>query len=540
MAALLPDFEYDIFISYRHNDKEWVADFVKRLKITLSSVIKENNKLNIYYDADPKDGLGDTHQVKASLDHRVMNSLILLPVISLTYCDTTKYSWGSEFLPFLESAKANRLGLELQVQGGKSVASRVLPLQIHNLKLDDTKLLEQALGGHIRSIGFVHPSEEVGVNRPLEAEENIGYYRDQISKVANAINDLLEAAKAAQSSLPTPNATALASAVAPTAATPAIPRPVASTAAPVLPAAPAIIPQPAPTGPVVFLAWTSNNLKSRREELALICTKAGLNVVANTDCPTDEATFQSRTQEALASADCVLHLLGNKFGDRLDSEDECSYSKYAYEQARQQAEKKPGFRQFVWYTPDETARIDPDQKTFVDAIRNEQTERCTFSSALNAPELVQEMRTALVPVVAPPAITDKEGDICFIYNDVDSEEAEAITDQLSEAFMVESITIKPDSAEPYKDRAVSIIPKSRLAVVYFKHSGDWALPFLKQVYQLVGGAKSPTSILLMGEDDPKHNHQHKVKAQKVIWSIQPHQSVSEEVQRVFQQLNTPV
>jgi len=77
-------------------------------------------------------------------------------------------------------------------------------------------------------------------------------------------------------------------------------------------------------------------------------------------------------------------------------------------------------------------------------------------------------------------------------------------------------------------------------VVYFKHSADWALPFVKQVWQLVGGAASPTPILFVGEDDPEENSLQSFKAPKVISRIQPHRSVSEEVQRVYQKLNAPV
>ncbi len=34
MASIIPNFEYDIFISYRHNDNRsvWVTDFVNALK----------------------------------------------------------------------------------------------------------------------------------------------------------------------------------------------------------------------------------------------------------------------------------------------------------------------------------------------------------------------------------------------------------------------------------------------------------------------------------------------------------------------------
>ncbi|MFD2718134.1 hypothetical protein ACFST9_05370 [Hymenobacter monticola] len=534
MAALLPDYEYDIFISYRHNDSEWMAEFITRLQNELRTIIKQ--PLSIYYDKDPRDGLGDTHLVQASLDHRVLSSVILLPLVSMTYCDPERYSWQSEFLPFLHKASADRLGLNLSLPGG-GVASRILPLRLHNLDPQDQQLLEQTLGGQLRSIDFVYPSPEVGVNRPLrvaDAPEVGRRYDDQVNKVANAIKELVTAA-AAKSQPAGPAVAGQQTSPAPAATLP--PAAWAASLAPAAPAAPAVA---APAGPVVFLAWaTSSKLKARREELALVCAKAGLRVVPATDCPTDEDEFRRRTQEGLAEAACSLHLLGNDFGRRFDDDESNSLPKYAYEQARLEAARRPTFRQFVWFSPDPGTDINADQQAFVSKIRNELTAQCTFSNATNAQQVVEDLRNMLVQAAPPPKTLEKDTDICFVFNALDSNEADVITDQLGEAFTLDMLTIKPDSAEVYKEKTVNAIPKSKLAVVYFKHSAEWALPFVKQVWQLVGGAASPTPILFLGEDDPEHNSLHSFKAPKVISRIQPHQGVSEEVQRVFQRLNTP-
>ena len=42
MPSLIPGFEYDIFISYRHNDNQsgWVTEFVNALKEELAATIK--------------------------------------------------------------------------------------------------------------------------------------------------------------------------------------------------------------------------------------------------------------------------------------------------------------------------------------------------------------------------------------------------------------------------------------------------------------------------------------------------------------------
>ena len=51
MSSLLPAYEYDIFISYRHNDNRsgWVTDFVKASKDELAATVKE--PLSIYFDS---------------------------------------------------------------------------------------------------------------------------------------------------------------------------------------------------------------------------------------------------------------------------------------------------------------------------------------------------------------------------------------------------------------------------------------------------------------------------------------------------------
>ncbi|MCC2548692.1 hypothetical protein LJY25_19750 [Hymenobacter sp. BT175] len=519
MAALLPGYEYDIFISYRHNDNRfdgWVTELVTRLQEELAATIKE--RLSIYFDRNPGDGLGETHLVDESLADKV-KALILIPIISQTYCDTERFSWKHEFLPFLQNARTDGLGLNIRLPSG-NVGGRVLPLRIHNLDLEDVRLLEQALGGYLRTIDFVY--QEQGVNRPLRLKDdefpnrqgNL-LYRNQINKVANAIKELVAGIKQ-QSQAPAP---------------------LVHTTPSSLPTTPVPLPPPsAPSGPVVFLAWTSKELAARRDELALVCSKAGLQVTPNTDCPLDEDEYRQRTRDALASATCSVHLLGNEFGRRFEDDEDCSFPMFAYQEARRQVAAQPGFRQFVWYCPDESLAVKPAQQAFVTNIRNELTERCTFTSALNAMQLVEDLRSTLTqPAASPPAV-EKDTDIFFVFNQLDSEAANAITDRLGEEIPLELLTIEPDSEDLYKQITVENIPRSKLAVVYFKYSADWALPFVKQVWRSVGGAGSTTPILFVGEDEPALNRLRLFKAPRVISSIQSHQSVSEEVRRIFQQI----
>jgi hypothetical protein len=68
MASILPGYEYDIFVSYRHNDNKydgWVTEFVEKLKQELDATLKD--KLTVYFDKNPREGLLETHQVNESL-----------------------------------------------------------------------------------------------------------------------------------------------------------------------------------------------------------------------------------------------------------------------------------------------------------------------------------------------------------------------------------------------------------------------------------------------------------------------------------------
>jgi 6-pyruvoyl-tetrahydropterin synthase len=68
MASLIHGYNYDIFISYRQNDNKydgWVTEFVDNLKKELEANIKD--KVSVYFDINPTDGLLETDSVDKSL-----------------------------------------------------------------------------------------------------------------------------------------------------------------------------------------------------------------------------------------------------------------------------------------------------------------------------------------------------------------------------------------------------------------------------------------------------------------------------------------
>jgi len=201
MASIFPGYEYDIFISYRQNDNKydgWVTEFKDNLNKELEATIKD--KISVYFDANPHDGLLETHLVSSSLENK-LRCLIFIPILSRTYCDSKGFAWNNEFLAFIKVAEKDRLGLNIKLDSG-NFASRVLPVRIHDLDPEDIKLVEDQLG-FIRSVDFIYHSQ--GVNRPLRQRDddvtpNVKQliYRDQINKVANAVVEIMRSLKRAQ------------------------------------------------------------------------------------------------------------------------------------------------------------------------------------------------------------------------------------------------------------------------------------------------------------------------------------------------------
>jgi TolB-like protein/tetratricopeptide (TPR) repeat protein len=198
MPSIIEGYNYDIFISYRQKDNKhdgWVTEFVNNLKGELESTFKE--EITVYFDINPHDGLLETHDVDASLKEK-LKCLVFISIISRTYCDPKSFAWEHEFKAFVEQASKDQFGLKVKLPNG-NVASRVLPIRIHDLDIADIKECESVLGGVLRGVGFIY--KESGFNRPLKPDDeekiniNKTKYRNQISKVALAVKEIISGLK---------------------------------------------------------------------------------------------------------------------------------------------------------------------------------------------------------------------------------------------------------------------------------------------------------------------------------------------------------
>ena len=169
MPSIIEGYNYDIFISYRQKDNKgdkWVSEFVDHLKGELESTFKE--EISVYFDINPHDGLLETHDVDESLREK-LKCLVFIPIISRTYCDPKSFAWEHEFKAFVEQASKDRFGLNIKLPNG-NVASRVLPMRIHDLDVADIKECESVIGGVRRGIEFIY--KEAGIDKPLAPCDN--------------------------------------------------------------------------------------------------------------------------------------------------------------------------------------------------------------------------------------------------------------------------------------------------------------------------------------------------------------------------------
>lgn len=527
MAAIHPEFEYDIFISYRQNDNKydgWVTEFVEKLKQELNATIKDN--LSIFFDENPQDGLLETHQVDDSISGKI-KSIIFIPIISQTYCDTSSFAWQQEFIAFRDQSDTDSLQRNIRLMNG-NVASRILPVKIHDIDIEDIRLLEKELAGGLRSVDFIY--RDAGVNRPLRPVDDTlmtgaVLYRNQINKVANAIKEIINGVKlSGQTDTKHPVSENISITPLPT-----------SSGSRVSASLPDNLRVAAinETKVNIFLAWTSFDLKEKREEMALILQKAGFNVLPSIDCPSDDEAFKQRVADEISRCSCSLHMLSGEFGRRFEAQDDISYPKFQFEEAMALSKQPDSdFNTFIWLNPENLQDVKPVQQDFIRYVRNNVTTNMTISNSSGPMQLVDDIRVMTLKDVSEQ-LDIKDTDIFFIFNQQDEKDAMAITDRISAEYPVELLNILPDGEEEYRQKSTQQIPKSKLAVIYFKYSADWALPFIKQVWKQIGGASSPTPLMLVGEDDPQSNLARYFKAPKVVSSIVPKDSVPEEVKKVY-------
>ncbi|MGZ3865864.1 MAG: hypothetical protein ACXVC6_02745 [Bacteroidia bacterium] len=262
----------------------------------------------------------------------------------------------------------------------------------------------------------------------------------------------------------------------------------------------------------VYLSVCGEKQVLLRDELAFVLQRAGMQVIP-AENPKDPSTLAGYST-SLTQANCSVHVLFPEYGPMV--EDRLSLAKHQLQEARKIQEADPKFKIIVWLPHTTTlTNTDVEQHNFINEVRNSISKNMVFNNAASPIHLVDDIRS-LMAVTEKEVFATNSTDIFLISNQLDENEANDIIDMLSDIIPVEKLSIVQDSDMDYSEFCSQQIGKSKLAVVYFKESGDWAIPFAQQVWKKIGGASSHTPILVIGDEDPDTNMNKKLRAPKVI------------------------
>ena len=263
--------------------------------------------------------------------------------------------------------------------------------------------------------------------------------------------------------------------------------------------------------PKILLTANFDESNSHREYLLSILKRAGMDLI---DC---QNYSLSEMNTAIELADCSVHILSRDFGKTIEGNDKMSFAKHQFNEAKKKLQANPDtYKMFIWYPPDVlAAEKDALQEEFINEIRNSITKNMVFTTIVSPIQLVDDIRSMISSEVKEK-FDIKEAEVFLVFNQLDESEADEIIDMLSDIVDVSKLNIIQDSDMDYSEFCSQQINKSKLAVVYFKETADWALPFTQQVWKKVGGASSHTPILLIGDEDPDINLNKKFNAPKII------------------------
>lgn len=266
----------------------------------------------------------------------------------------------------------------------------------------------------------------------------------------------------------------------------------------------------------VFLPFNVEENTISRDEMKNILHKAGLQTIPLLEYSTNETELIQEVKKSISEANCSLHILGVKYGKTLEFDNTLSIAKFQYNEAKKKLTENPNFKIFIWYPAHNIGvEKDPLQESFINEIRHNITKNIVFTTIASPIQLVDDIRS-MMEHEEQTHFNVSDTDIFLMFNELDEGEAEGIIDMLSDIVSIEKLNIVQDSDMEYSEFCHQQIGKSKLAVVYFKETSDWALPFVQQVWKKVGGASTNTPILLIGDENPATNKSKIFKAPKVV------------------------
>jgi hypothetical protein len=257
----------------------------------------------------------------------------------------------------------------------------------------------------------------------------------------------------------------------------------------------------------VFLSDVSEEMKSTQDFLSKILVRAGMEIIflnANYE-EIDDEILTNRILDEVKKADCTIHILGHSYGKIIQNKKQTSLSEFQFYVAQNYQKENVISKIFIWYPQDLIDKpLDASQEDFINSVRNNISSNMVYSNHESPVVFVEDLRSIMLS--DKKEIKDiKDTDIFFIYNELDEDEAHEIIELVSDIADVTKLGIVQSSPDDYMTFIANQMTKTKLLVIYFNRTSDWATHFVQQVWNKTGGASSQTPILFLGDLETETN-----------------------------------
>jgi len=314
--AYVPNFEYDIFISYAHVDnlptpgesKGWITTFEEFLAVFLSRRVGKFGIVKIWRDPT----LDGSQLFDTTIQNRIKQSALFLAFTSTGYL-TSDYC-RQELAWFHQNAVTNNVGVNV---GDRM---RVLNVLLNNIPYKEWPEYFGKTSGY----PFYASENEEDLGYPIKCVGDP--FESQLRKLVDSIHRTLMAIKEA---------------VAPPASTKTFTK-------------------------TIYLADTADSLVRYRKRL-LNDLGNNVRIVSNVPPPYDAESHQTKVVEAMKTADLSIHLLDDLPGREIQGEEGKSYPQKQVELGLQHAKS-----QFIWVpnTLDVETIEDQCYKDFINELQS--------------------------------------------------------------------------------------------------------------------------------------------------------------------------
>ena len=257
----------------------------------------------------------------------------------------------------------------------------------------------------------------------------------------------------------------------------------------------------------VFISDASDDVTYLKINLEKVLESAGMEVLSlNSDEDYSENYLIEETKSLLQKADCSIHIIGNSLEKYDINNQSISITEFQLKTAQEKIYlNNTDFKVFIWHPNSiRKKKIDKEQDDFIKQIRQSIHHNMIYSSRNLAISFVEDIRSVMYSS-KPKEIKTKKSDVFFIYNQLDEDSAKEIVNLVADVVYTEALEIILSEDVDYSELIIQQVKKSKLLVIYYKNTADWAKPFVKQVWKEIGGASSEVPILFIGDANIEEN-----------------------------------